>query len=81
MLVDDEHFHAAGVPHRDLAGYFRTEDAGSSVAVLPILKELRYLVPFRPPEETLEFLRGWARDRNRGVPAATACAPLPRRCR
>ena len=60
VLVDDEHFHAAGVAHSDLAGYFLTEEAGESVAVFPILKELRYLIPFRPPEETIEFLRGWS---------------------
>ncbi|MBI5837245.1 MAG: DUF1926 domain-containing protein [Candidatus Eisenbacteria bacterium] len=62
VLVDDEHFHAAGVPHRDLAGCFRTEEGGGSVGVFPILKELRYLIPFHPPEETLAFLRDWADD-------------------
>ena len=60
MLLDDEHFHAAGVPHRELGGYFETEESGHSVAVFPILKELRYLIPFRPPAETIQFLRDWA---------------------
>ena len=60
VLVDDEHFHAAGVPHRELAGHFRTEEGGAPVAVFPILKELRYLIPFAPPEKTLAFLREWA---------------------
>lgn len=62
VLVDDEHFHAAGVAHSELAGHFMTEEAGASVAVFPILKELRYLIPFRPPGETIEFLRGWASE-------------------
>jgi len=55
--VDDAHFVAAGREREDLWGYFLTEDQGHSVAVFPIDHELRYLIPFRDPEQTIEYLR------------------------
>jgi len=55
--VDDAHFVAAGFERDDLWGYFHTEDQGRSIAVFPIHRELRYLVPFGEPEETVERLR------------------------
>jgi alpha-amylase len=59
-LLDDTHFLSAGADPEELDGAYLTEDRGHVIAVFPISKKLRYLVPFRPPEETLEFLRGEA---------------------
>ncbi len=55
--VDDAHFVAAGFERDELWGWFLTEDQGRSVGVFPIHRELRYLVPFGEPEETIELLR------------------------
>ncbi|MEK7823621.1 MAG: alpha-amylase/4-alpha-glucanotransferase domain-containing protein [Candidatus Eisenbacteria bacterium] len=55
--VDDAHFVAAGFEREALWGYYLTEDQGRSVAVFPIHRELRYLVPFGEPEQTVELLR------------------------
>jgi alpha-amylase len=55
--VDDAHFVAAGFERDDLWGWFLTEDQGRSVGVFPIHRELRYLVPFGQPEETIALLR------------------------
>jgi alpha-amylase len=55
--VDDAHFVAAGLERDALWGYYRTEDQGASVSVLPIHRELRYLVPFAEPEQTVDLLR------------------------
>ncbi len=55
--VDDAHFVAAGFERDELWGYFLTEDQGRSLAVFPIHRELRYLVPFGEPEQTIELLR------------------------
>ncbi|HEY6866024.1 MAG TPA: alpha-amylase/4-alpha-glucanotransferase domain-containing protein, partial [Candidatus Eisenbacteria bacterium] len=55
--VDDAHFIAAGLPRDQLWGYFLTEDQGESLAVFPIHRELRYAVPFRPPEDVIALLR------------------------
>lgn len=59
-IVDDTHFLAAGFAPEELTGYFLSESGGKEVAVFPISQKLRYLMPFRPPEETIDFLKGFA---------------------
>jgi alpha-amylase len=60
LTMDDSHFVAAGLQKDHLHGYYQTEEQGSSLAVFPISERLRYLIPFRQPEETVEYLRGLA---------------------
>ena len=55
-IVDDTHFQLAGVKPDSLRGYYLTEREGTTLAIFPISKRLRYLIPFRQPEETLEYL-------------------------
>ncbi len=57
-LVDDRHFLATGFRADQLHAPFWTESDGKSVALFPIDERLRYLIPFRPPEETADYLRG-----------------------
>jgi len=59
-LVDDTHFLGAGFDLEQMYGYYLCEDVGRTVKVLPGLKLLRYLIPFREPSETTQFLRGAA---------------------
>jgi len=40
-----------------LSGYFLTEFEGETLKLFPIDKELRYAVPFRPVEESLNYLK------------------------
>jgi hypothetical protein len=61
-LVDDNHFLGAGFELEQLFGYFTAEDQCHSVKVLPGLKALRYLIPFRGADETSQFLRRAAAD-------------------
>ncbi|MFZ0821648.1 MAG: alpha-amylase/4-alpha-glucanotransferase domain-containing protein [Candidatus Acidiferrales bacterium] len=68
-LLDDVHFTSAGVEAEDLFGYYIAEDLGAKVKVIPGLKSLRYLVPFRDVEETIGFLRN-AREHHPGGMAA-----------
>jgi len=56
-ILDDTHFRHAGLPEQDLHGYFLTESGGHPLALFPIDKGLRYTIPFRAPEETIERLR------------------------
>ncbi|HEX4003795.1 MAG TPA: alpha-amylase/4-alpha-glucanotransferase domain-containing protein [Candidatus Acidoferrales bacterium] len=56
-LVDDNHFLGAGFDLEQLYGYALSEDLGHSVKVIPGLKSLRYLLPFRDVGETTGFLR------------------------
>jgi hypothetical protein len=56
-LVDDRHFLVTGFAPHQLHAPFWTESDGKQVALFPIDERLRYLVPFRPPEESAEYLR------------------------
>jgi 4-alpha-glucanotransferase len=56
-LVDDNHFLGSGFELAQLYGYYLAEDQGQSVKVIPGLKVLRYLIPFRDVRETTDFLR------------------------
>ena len=60
VMVDDTHFRHAGLKDRQLLGYYMTEEEGQTLKVMPIDKTLRYTVPFRPLNETLEYFRGVA---------------------
>ena len=57
VLVDDRHFLATGFRAEQLHAPFWTESDGKRVALFPIDERLRYLIPFRPPEETADYLR------------------------
>ena len=56
-LVDDRHFLVTGFAAAQLHAPFWTESDGKRVALFPIDERLRYLIPFRPPEETADYLR------------------------
>jgi alpha-amylase len=56
ISVDDYHFKKAGLKEEDLNGYFLTEDEGFVIKVFPGSEKLRYIIPFHPPEETIEYL-------------------------
>jgi hypothetical protein len=55
--LDDAHFIAAGLARDELWGPWLTEDQGDAITVFPIHRELRYAVPFQPPEQVIEVLR------------------------
>ncbi|MFC1496274.1 alpha-amylase/4-alpha-glucanotransferase domain-containing protein [Candidatus Margulisiibacteriota bacterium] len=56
VTVDDYHFFSAGIPEKELLGYYITEEAGATLKIFPISKMLRYLIPFRPPDEAIKYL-------------------------
>jgi 4-alpha-glucanotransferase len=56
VTVDDYHFISAGLPQNKLRGYYVTEEEGSTIKIFPINKNLRYLIPFKLPEETIKYL-------------------------
>jgi hypothetical protein len=61
-IVDDSHFRYAGFADEDIFGHYVTECEGFTLSLFPINKRLRYAIPFRPPEETLDILRFYASD-------------------
>jgi 4-alpha-glucanotransferase len=62
ITVDDYHFAAAGVDEKDMFGYYVTEENGAKLNVFPILKSLRYLVPFKMPHEAIDYLKSIATE-------------------
>lgn len=55
LALDDTHFHDAGCT--ELEHYYRTEEEGFPLDIFPIDEELRYLIPFEEPDETILYLR------------------------
>jgi alpha-amylase len=56
VVVDDFHFKMAGLRDNDLDGYYLTEEQGDLIKIFPGSEQLRYLIPFHRPEETIEHL-------------------------
>lgn len=56
-LLDDFHFKNAGLHEDDLHGYYITENDGQILSVFPGSERLRYTIPFREPQETIDYLR------------------------
>ncbi len=67
-LLDDSHFLSAGLSPEDVHGYYMTEREGFPLKVFPIDMQLRYMIPFKEPHETVNYLR---RLRSRGVRLVT----------
>lgn len=59
-VVDDSHFIQAGLNQAELFGYYVTEDQGLPLAVFPIDKQLRYLIPFEQPKNAIDYLKSVA---------------------
>lgn len=59
-LLDDVHFKIAGLSDEDLSGYYMTEDDGKVVGVYGISKALRYAFPWKPVDETMQYLKSEA---------------------
>ncbi len=66
-VVDDHHLALAGIPEEERFGYYLTEDRGSSIALFPSSKRLRYLVPFKTVEEVMATLRELSSQRSQVV--------------
>ncbi|MCL4201186.1 MAG: DUF1926 domain-containing protein [Pirellulaceae bacterium] len=56
-VLDDFHFRSAGLTNDQLHGYYVTEDDGRILSIFPGSERLRYLIPFRSPEENIDYLR------------------------
>ena len=77
-ILDDTHFRPA-VPFlppqatvvngdgRDILGYYMTEDQGRTLALFPASKHLRYAIPFKQPQETIDLLRRLARGEDYAI--------------
>ncbi len=61
-IVDDTHFRYVGLEDEDLFGYYVTEEQGHSLKVFGTSKHLRYIIPWEPVKEVIDYLRSEATD-------------------
>jgi len=61
-LLDDSHLKFAGVRSEAITGRYITEDRGRFISVFPMDEKLRYFIPFRNPEETINYLDSLAAE-------------------
>lgn len=66
-VLDDFHFQRSGLDDDQLFGYYLTEDDGRILKVFPICERLRYLVPFKEPHDTYEYLKALSQRQPGGV--------------
>ncbi len=57
IVVDDYHFIKSGMSENDMFGYYITEEEGYPLKIFPGSERLRYLVPFRDVNETLDYFK------------------------
>lgn len=57
IIVDDYHLIAAGFPRESLTGYFRTEQDGCPMNLFPIDMKMRYLTPFKPQKDVIDYIK------------------------
>lgn len=68
--IDDAHFTYSGLQAKDMFGYYVTEDNGATLKVFPTDKTLRYTVPFKLPEVTIEYLKSIADESGKSATLA-----------
>ncbi|MFC1703164.1 alpha-amylase/4-alpha-glucanotransferase domain-containing protein [Candidatus Omnitrophota bacterium] len=66
-MVDDSHFSAVSeltdngkfvkFQPKELNGYYLTEELGNRLCIFPGSEKLRYLMPFKLPQETIDYLK------------------------
>lgn len=59
-ILDDVHLQSAGLEESDLYGYYATEDNSPVLKVFATSRALRYTIPWRPVQETIDLLRSLA---------------------
>jgi hypothetical protein len=62
IFLDDIHIKSGGVEDNDLYYSFLTEDQGKTISVFPLSKSLRYIIPYREPEDVISFLKNIATE-------------------
>ncbi|MBC7195580.1 MAG: DUF1925 domain-containing protein, partial [Caldisericia bacterium] len=61
-LIDDFAFKKMGFKEEDLTYYYITENEGFTTKIFPILKNLRYLIPFRDTKEFIDYINSFSSD-------------------
>lgn len=63
LVLDGGHLLRSGIKQDDIHGYFFTGKKGQRIAVFPSSKRLRYSIPFKPQQETLDYFKGLSKKK------------------
>jgi len=61
-IIDDQHLVYAGCKESQLYGHYITEHNSKTISVIPSDKFLRYTIPFKPPQDTLNYFKQTIKD-------------------
>ena len=62
IMIDDSQFLTTGIDTKNIYGYFITDNENYKLNIFPISQELRYLIPFREAEKSMEYLKSIATE-------------------
>ena len=62
LVMDDAHFKSAGLREDQTFGYYLMEEQGYTCGVFPISEKMRYMVPFKDVDESMNYLRSVANE-------------------
>jgi len=62
-VIDDLPFKSAGLFEEQLFGYYITEEQGYPLKVFPINEKLRFLIPFHPVKEVINYFESEATEK------------------
>jgi len=62
-IIDDLPFKSAGLFEEQLFGYYLTEEQGYSIKIFPINEKLRFLIPFHPVDELMDYFKSEATEK------------------
>lgn len=62
IMLDDSQFLTTGIDTKNIYGYFITDNENYKLNIFPISQGLRYLIPFREAEKSIEYLKSIATE-------------------
>jgi hypothetical protein len=62
VFLDDIHLRSGGIDDSEMYYPYLTEDQGKTLSVFPLSKSLRYIIPYREPEDVIYFLSNIATE-------------------
>lgn len=60
ICLDDSHFNSVGLDDAELLGRYTSEEQGRMIDIFPVSKDMRYLIPYKSPDEIMSYLHSIA---------------------
>ncbi len=66
-ILDDTHFRTALNTDSEILNFYITEENGKTLYLFPVSKKLRYSMPFKLPQDNIDFLRNIASEQDESI--------------